>query len=130
MTSFGSNLTKFMWLGCCLILTNNAFAADLTWGIGLTWVPSSGVAVGAKVFSDDEEDSPFGSLAIDYFVSGRSKGSWRPSLGLGYQGRSAFVDANVGLTSGELDWGISVGYVENQSDPAPIDPGCCITAPD
>lgn len=83
--------------------------AGTGFGVGISYVFGSGVAVGAKVFSDDEKSETAASLGIDYIIT---SGGWRPSVGATYLGNNNYGDFNAGynLTTGTFDFGVGGGY--------------------
>ncbi len=95
--------------------------ADAGVGAGITYVFGKGVAVGLKLFTNDEEDKAVGSVGLDYVIK---SGAWRPNVGVGYLGDNIYGDVNAGYNykTGEWDFGIGVGATDTEDDkrdPAP-----------
>ena len=116
-------------LACFLLPLSNASQADITYGVGITWVPKKGVAVGARIFSDDEEDSTVASLGVDYEINSKS---WRPAAGVAYLGDSAYGEVSLGynLVKKEVDWGIGAGYVDTEEEKSSENSGSDLPDPD
>jgi outer membrane protein W len=96
-------------------LTSTLTQAGPAFGIGVSYVFGEGVAVGAKIFSDDDEDEAVLSAGIDYQIT---SGSWRPNLGVGYLGDNYYGDLSVGYDLGKSDWniGVGAGYANTDED--------------
>lgn len=86
-------------------------------GAGITYVFGEGLAVGVKIFTDDEEDKAVGSLGLDYIVN---SGAWRPNVGIGYLGDNIYGDLNAGYNyrEGAWDYGVGVGVLDTDEDKA------------
>ncbi|RTE65887.1 hypothetical protein EH243_09370 [Amphritea opalescens] len=80
--------------------------ADAGFGAGITYVFGEGVAVGVKIFTDDEEDKAVGSLGLDYVVN---SGAWRPNVGVGYLGDNIYGDLSAGYNLGAGTWSFGAG---------------------
>lgn len=94
--------------------------ADPVLGLGVTIVFGGGQTrsgIGARVFSDDEEDSAVASLGIDYLFQSHS---WRPTLGAAYLNNNTYIGADVGYTlgGGGLNFGLSGGAVNTAAPEA------------
>ncbi|MCL4065607.1 hypothetical protein M3484_03345 [Pseudomonas sp. GX19020] len=94
-----------------------AQAGDAGLGIGLSWVfgsgYNSGLAAGAKIFTDRDKDHSAGSLGLDYHFGSESL---RPNLGISYVGDGGYVDANFGynIGTGNIDFGLGGGFVNSR----------------
>lgn len=92
--------------------------ADPTIGFGLSIAlggGSSDVGIGVRLFSDDEEESAVASVGVDYmFQSNRL----RPTVGLAYLDKDFYLGLDLGydLNSGGVDFGVSAGAVDTESD--------------
>ncbi|MFT6904814.1 MAG: hypothetical protein ACJAS1_001468 [Oleiphilaceae bacterium] len=89
--------------------------ADTGFGIGVTYVFDSGMAVGVKVFADDEEYEVEASAGIDYMLD---SGALRPNIGVAYLGDNNYVDLNVGynLKNKSRNFGVGVGFVDTEKE--------------
>lgn len=85
-----------------------AQADDVGFGVGISYVFGSGLAVGARAFSNDEDNETVGSVGIDYLISA---GAFRPNVGIAYQGEGYFSGVSVGynLGAGVFDFGVGLG---------------------
>lgn len=99
-------------------------AADPTLGIGISFSFGGGSSVqtgiGARLFSDDEEDSTVASLGIDYLFQ---SGTWRPTIGVAYLGDDVYLGLDLGyrLDGSGFDYGLSIGGTDTKKDdPAPV----------
>lgn len=98
----------------CMLISSGAHA-DPTWGVGVSFVPGYGFALGVRVFSDDEERTTYASVGLDYLIKVKSDRGFRPVIGVGYQYTSMFDEVNLGYRGGRFDWGLSTGYVDNRA---------------
>ena len=104
-----------------LVLAAPAFA-DPTVGFGLSLSFGGGgtdYGVGARIFSDDEEDEFVASVGVDYmFQSGRV----RPTVGAAYLGDGSYLgfDLGFGLNGEGIDFGVSVGGADTATPPSNI----------
>lgn len=94
--------------------------ADPTFGFGISIALGGGaseVGLGVRVFSDDEEESAVGSLGVDYMLQ---SGRLRPTLGVAYLDQDFYVGLDLGydFTSGGIDFGVSAGGVDTESEPS------------
>lgn len=89
--------------------------ADVAIGAGITYVFGEGLAVGVKVFTDDEKNKVVGTLGLDYLVNTRA---WRPNVGVGYLGENIYGDVNAGYNYGadEWDYGVGIGFLDTDED--------------
>lgn len=96
-------------------LTTPIAQADAGVGAGITYVFGQGVAVGLKVFTNDEEDKAVGSVGIDYMLG---SGAWRPNVGVGYLGDNIYGDANAGYNykTGAWSFGVGAGGTDTEED--------------
>jgi hypothetical protein len=97
--------------------------ADTGFGIGVTYVFDSGMAVGVKVFADDKKSAFEASAGMDYMLK---SGAWRPNIGASYLGDSNYGDLNAGwnLKYKIIDFGVGFGFSDTKKhketpDPAP-----------
>ncbi len=102
-------------------LSSISFAGDIGYGVGITWMPQNGFSVGARVFSDDEEDSVVASLGLDYAFKSKSL---RPAAGVAYLGDSNYGEITLGYNLGEkeIDYGFGVGYADTTEEAPSIEP--------
>lgn len=89
--------------------------ADVGVGAGITYVFGEGLAIGVKVFTDDEKDKVVGSLGLDYKVNSRA---WRPNVGIGYLGDNIYGDLNAGYNyrNSAWDYGVGIGILDTDED--------------
>ena len=103
-----------------------ATANDIGFGVGVSYVFGQGPAIGIKAFSDDEENKAAATLGLDYVFA---SGSFRPNVGIGYQGEGYFGDANLGysLKTRNFDFATGAGWsdADGKSNDAPttLNPG-------
>ena len=66
------------------------------------------MAVGLRVFSDDEPESAVLAIGADYKFG---TGSFRPTVGAAYLDEDVYIDLSLGydLGLGALDYGIGIG---------------------
>ena len=100
----------------CLAYTS--VHADIGFGVGLTYVfgksTNTGLAVGPKIFTTNEEKKVAASAGIGYVIQ---SASFRPNIGISYLFKDdVYVDTNVGynLGSKKIDAGLAVGYVKTE----------------
>lgn len=116
--------TKFLaTTGAALtaLMLSTAAMADVGWGAGLTWTfggpkPSTGPALGIKMFSTDKEKKAAGYLGVDYSFSDRG---FRPNVGVAYLGENnVYVGTDVGYSFAQqgMNFGAGVGYVDTKKD--------------
>ncbi|MBL4916388.1 hypothetical protein [Szabonella alba] len=80
-------------LGLCLPLATPA-KADPTVGVGVSILFGGESALGMRIFSDDRRDRAAASVGLDYvFRSQRI----RPTLGVAYLMRNAYIGLDMGL---------------------------------
>jgi hypothetical protein len=93
-------------------------SADAAVGVGLTFVFGGGAGIGARVFSNDEEDKGALSAGVDYMFQQRRL---RPTVGVAYLGDGAYfgVDMGFDMNGGGVDFGVGVGGVDTQNPAAP-----------
>jgi hypothetical protein len=103
-----------------LLLTLAAPAvADPTAGVGVTYSFGGGqpqVAIGVRVFSDDQQEEFAGMVGVDYMFGTQS---WRGTIGAAYLAENVFVgvDLGYGLSDGTFGFGMSAGAVRT-AEPA------------
>jgi hypothetical protein len=97
--------------------------ADTGFGIGVSYIFGSGMAVGVKVFADDKKSAFEASAGMDYMLK---SGAWRPNIGASYLGDSNYGDLNAGwnLKYKIIDFGVGFGFSDTKEhketpDPAP-----------
>lgn len=103
-----------------LINAQSAHAdSNIGLGIGVTYVfgteNNRGFAVGAKLFSSNEENKAAASVGIDYMLS---SSSFRPNIGLSYLYKTDFYnDINIGydLNLKKINWGVGAGYTKTNA---------------
>ncbi|MFL0801017.1 MAG: hypothetical protein K6L80_11240 [Agarilytica sp.] len=102
-------------------LSSASFAGDIGYGVGLTWMPQNGFSVGARIFSDDEEDNAVASVGVDYAFKTKSL---RPAVGIAYLGDSTYGEFSLGYDLGEkeINYGFGVGYADTAEDAPIIEP--------
>ncbi|MGR3635450.1 MAG: hypothetical protein ACU0BK_05920 [Shimia sp.] len=95
--------------------------ADPSFGFGISFIFGGDVAVGVRVFSDDEAERGALAVGLDYKL--RSK-AWRPNIGAAYLDEDFYVDLSLGLdlTTNELDYGIGLGLTSGVDAPAAVAP--------
>ncbi len=102
-------------------LSSFSFAGDIGYGIGLAWMPQNGFSVGARVFSDDEEDSVAASVGLDYAFKTKSL---RSAVGVAYLGDSNYGEITLGynLSEKEIDYGFGIGYADTAEEEPTTNP--------
>lgn len=111
--------------GLALILGLAAPAyADPALGVGVSFAFGKGagvdVGIGARVFSDDEEDSTVGSIGLDYMFGSKRV---RPTIGIARLGDDNYIGLDMGFgPGGSIDFGLSGGYVDTESSAPAIEP--------
>lgn len=100
-------------LASVLMLSSASALADTGVGAGVSYVFGQGMAVGVKIFSDDEESEVVASAGVDYLINART---WRPNIGIGYLGNSYYSDVTVGysLKESSFDFAVSGGYADTK----------------
>lgn len=90
--------------------------AEVGFGAGVSYVFGEGVAVGLRVFSDNEEDKGVGSVGLDYMLG---TGGVRPTVGIAYLGENAYGELNAGYNyqNGIWNFGIGAGMADTDEDP-------------
>jgi hypothetical protein len=113
-------LTAALLIATSGLAATAANASDVGYGLGVTWVfgsgENSGLAIGPKVFSTNEEDKVAASIGIDYVLK---SASFRPNVGVSYLFKEdVYTDLNVGynLKAKAVDFGFAVGYTETKED--------------
>ncbi|MDD8022238.1 MAG: hypothetical protein PHX82_03890 [Paracoccaceae bacterium] len=88
-------------------------SADASLGVGLTFVFGGGAGIGARVFSNDEEDKAALSVGLDYMFQSRQV---RPTIGAAYLGDNTYVGVDMGFNmgGGGVDFGLGLGGVNTQ----------------
>ncbi|WP_372611141.1 hypothetical protein [Aquicoccus sp.] len=97
--------------GLALAISAPALQADPSFGFGISYVfggGSSDVAVGARVFSDDEPNEGAVSLGLDYKLGSQSV---RPNIGAAYLDDDVYGDVSLGYDFGAkgVDFGVGLG---------------------
>ena len=95
--------------------------ADPTLGFGINFTFGNGgvnTGVGARVFSDDEQDKAVASVGLDYMFGSQS---WRGSLGAAYMMENSYIEMNGGydFNNGGFDFGIGGGGANTTDQSAP-----------
>ena len=107
-------------LCAALALAAGPSLADVSYGIGFSYVFGGEYGVTAKVFSTDEPDEAAVSLGVDYmFGTGRV----RPNIGAAYLDEDFWIDLNLGYNffNQSIDYGIGAGGLGGMADePPPI----------
>jgi hypothetical protein len=105
-----------------------AQADDVGFGLGASYVFGSGFAVGVKAFSNDQDNETVGAVGIDYLIQA---GAFRPNIGVAYQGKGYFSDANVGynLGSGMFDFGLGAGASDSDDRSKEVPPAPAPASP-
>jgi hypothetical protein len=91
-----------------LLASGAPVLAGPSFGLGLSFVFGSGVALGGRVFSTDKPQNGALSLGVDYKFA---NGAVRPNIGVGYLDQDVYTDFSVGIDmqSRDMDFGIGVG---------------------
>ncbi|MFL0803412.1 MAG: hypothetical protein K6L81_06815 [Agarilytica sp.] len=109
--------------GTVILVSLSGFstASDVSYGVGVTWMPKNGFSVGARIFSDDEQDSVVASVGLDYAF--KSKGL-RPAAGVAYLGDNSYGEISLGydLTEKGINYGFGVGYADTEEEAPDTDP--------
>ena len=100
---------KLLPLAILMAFSLSAEARDMGVGLGVSYIFGKGPAVGIKAFSDDQENKGAATLGVDYVFSSQS---FRPNIGVAYQGQGYFGDVNIGYSFGEqkVDFGTGAGW--------------------
>lgn len=106
-------------LPCAMVLGLAApVAADPALGLGFTFAfgggAPGGLGIGARLFSDDEEDAFAGALGLDYMFG---SGQVRPSIGVAYMGTNNYLGLDVGFVGSGMNFGMGGGYANTHSGP-------------
>ncbi|GGK75958.1 hypothetical protein [Amphritea balenae] len=90
--------------------------AEVGFGAGVSYVFGEGVAVGLRVFSDNEEGKGVGLIGLDYMPG---TGGVRPSVGIAYLGENVYGELNTGYNNQKGEWnlGIGAGLTDTDEDP-------------
>ncbi|ROZ84170.1 hypothetical protein EF096_10490 [Pseudomonas neustonica] len=104
-----------------------ATANDIGFGVGVSYVFGQGPAIGIKAFSDDEENKAAATLGLDYVFA---SGSFRPNVGIGYQGEGYFGDANLGYSLKTRNFDFATGAGWSDADSKSNDNSTTPTLPD
>ena len=93
----------------------NAAKADPSYGLGVSFIFGGGqsdIAIGAKVFADDQPQNETLSLGLDYKINAQS---FRPNVGVAYFDNDVYGDINIGYDLGAqgIDFGVGVGAWSN-----------------
>lgn len=89
--------------------------ADPAYGLGLSYVFGNGggdVAIGARVFSNDNPQEGAVSLGLDYKLASQS---FRPNIGAAYLDDDVYGDISLGYDfgAGGVDFGVGLGGWSN-----------------
>lgn len=106
-----------------LVLAAPAFA-DPSVGFGLSLSFGGGgveYGVGARVFSDDQEDEFVASVGADYMFQSQRI---RPTIGAAYLGDGSYLgfDLGFGLNGEGIDFGVGIGGADTAIPPSNISP--------
>lgn len=84
------------------------------------------MAVGVRVFSDDEAERGAFAIGLDYKLRSNS---WRPNAGVAYLDEDFYIDLSVGydFNAGEVDFGAGLGLTNNVKKTAPVTPAATPT---
>ncbi|CAN7169189.1 hypothetical protein LJR232_000230 [Aquipseudomonas alcaligenes] len=107
--------------GVSLLVITGSASADVGVGVGISYVFGGGVALGVKAFSNDEDNETVGSVGLDYLFE---QSSFRPNIGVAYQGEGYFSGGDVGYNFGKetIDFAVGAGWSNSDDDnktPAP-----------
>ncbi|MEZ5714988.1 MAG: hypothetical protein R3D85_07350 [Paracoccaceae bacterium] len=85
--------------------------ADPAYGLGLSYTFGSGggdVAIGARVFSDNNPQNAVGSIGLDYKINSQS---FRPNIGAAWLDNDVYGDLSLGYDFGAqgVDFGVGIG---------------------
>lgn len=97
--------------------------ADPTTGLGVTYSFGGGqpqIAIGLRVFSDDQQDEFAGTIGVDYMLGTQS---WRGTVGAAYLAKNVYVgiDLGYGLSDGSIGFGVNAGAVKTVETAEPVD---------
>jgi hypothetical protein len=109
------------------LMASSPAIADPTYGLGLTVTFGGGqvdYGIGARVFSDDEEDEVVASLGVDYMFGTQSL---RGSLGAAYLMSDSYlgVDTGYNFGTGQWDYGFNAGWADTATPVSPTPQAEC-----
>lgn len=95
--------------------------ADPALGFGISFVSTGEVAIGFRVFADNQASRGTLAVGLDYKLESESL---RPTIGAAWLEDDYYADLSVGYDSGSnrIDFGAGIGLAGNTWRPAPPPP--------
>ena len=92
-------------------LAGQSAHADPAFGFGLSYTFGGGggdVAIGARVFSDNQPQNGVASIGLDYKINSQS---FRPNIGAAWLDDDVYGDLSLGYDLGDqsVDFGVGLG---------------------
>jgi hypothetical protein len=105
-------------LGLASVAVSTPAFADPAAGLGLSLSFGHGgsapkIGVGMRVFSSDKEGDTAATIGIDYVIGDNA---WRPTVGAAHLFEDSYLGADLGLTNGDLDFGVNGGWQNTLDD--------------
>lgn len=90
--------------------------ADPSFGFGISFIFGGDVAIGVRVFSDDQPERGALALGLDYKIKAKTV---RPTVGVAYLDTDYYMDFSVGydIRAKTMDYGIGLGLTSGVDAP-------------